>query len=1762
MQRATYNTGYTNKSRSCPMNPINDNDTQNLVAQRIEQLRPLILDTTLRNALLNTVFSDKSHSHIRFIDITPQSLYLRLAQGSRLMLEPLPDPEDELPDEHTAEFQRHLAEQQNSDERYLTQLQHNEKADLKDSERDSQNEKALRELKDRIRHQLKLPARVNTQGTLEPATLARLHGFNPSYDLPEPDLINPSSGKNSQKRVQTLMFPKRLELRATRIRERGRSSMQETGMQVLQCAIGFLEMQDNVSSKVTFAPLVLMPITISECKTPHGLEHHIECDESQPTGNAVLSYKLHNEFGLRLPPPQLNEEGLFDIEDYYRQIESLKPKTFVKWQVRRQAAAGVWAVQSLIMYEDAGAQEWQTTEDTLISRLLGNYQVAGEPRQFLLEHAVDEPEIEQCVPLLVSDADSSQYSAIVDVMQGTDLALEGPPGTGKSQTIVNAIAAALSSGRKILFIAEKQAALEVVNSRLDAMGLGSFILNLQANKTREQIKTSLCERLEMQASPHSSAGLEEIVAEYREVRSALADYINLLTSPYRQTGLTIHDVLGRGITAQAVLALLPRELRSYRVEGVSQWSDQQLDQLASHAENYADLLETLSDTSQHWHFVQTGTLDRFSIDSLLELAGTARDTHEALQVQSKNLLDTGLSQLPALESAQGILSLLSTAREAFAKCDPGLLRTLLNDPKASKRINNFLEMLHSYDQLTNELGEIAIPVPSGLDATLNSIIEQAEKLNLTKITDAHIDEHRSACQAKLEHARQICQTFDNLNALVDLNGMNVATILAMGSLLISQPPEAIERLGELDKSDREARAVSEVSHHIASLETQNQKLSNSFDFSQPMTAAQFSNALAELRNKGALSFIFPKLRQTRRMLKSTLLDPTGYSDKRMLAELPELTSYLADLETFEADEQYTRYSWFRGMRTDINILVNLHTYRQEAQKLALEHRSPRLETLLLDTPAQRLSIMAKLFSEIDSQVPEEILSLPSLAELPTFIKTLNQTLEDIDSLDEQITEGLISLGQNHEARNSVPSLRSLYNQLQKREALAETIERHDAALLLETNFDGISTDRQVANNERVVAESLQAFPTLAPVVLEHMTSSEHLASFEASIASWTETHEAYDEQLARLERDTHATRSEWGFDPLDPASGALLAGMSNDNVALDAHARRNDERGRMTGWGIDPLIKACDDGIIASDAFVEVIKATVSLSMARDIHEQYREKLTRFRGKRLDDLRDRLAKLDRRILELSRDRLVSQLIEQADPPSGYSGGRVSERTELSLIQHVTRLKRNTISPRALTDRAGEALRELKPCWLMSPLAVAAYLPRIQGLFDLVVIDEGSQMRPENALGGLLRAKQALVVGDTEQLPPTNNFRKLGNVVVDDEEENDDTLTSESILDVANLTLPSRRRLRWHYRSRHESLIAFCNRHIYKDDLVIFPSPTPFAVGLGVSQVFVEDGLYKSSLNQREAQVMVSHILRFMSDHPERSLGVVVLNNKQQTLLQDEYDAMRQHSTIAQRYEDHWQSERGGLEPFFIKNLENVQGDERDVIFIGTVFGPEEIGGKVMNRFGNLSGAVGRRRLNVLFTRAKSQIVTFTSMKPNDIKGTRDSAPGSWMLRKWLEYSATGELEAGEANGAEPDSDFERHVIQVIRALGYEAIPQVGAKGFFIDIGVRHPDYPYGYLLGVECDGASYHSSRSARDRDRLRQEILEAKGWQLHRIWSTDWFTDPLSERDRLKTVLDARLAELKHRITTASDNGPSNFMLEQTANNEEFENLQHIVPD
>lgn len=510
--------------------------------------------------------------------------------------------------------------------------------------------------------------------------------------------------------------------------------------------------------------------------------------------------------------------------------------------------------------------------------------------------------------------------------------------------------------------------------------------------------------------------------------------------------------------------------------------------------------------------------------------------------------------------------------------------------------------------------------------------------------------------------------------------------------------------------------------------------------------------------------------------------------------------------------------------------------------------------------------------------------------------------------------------------------------------------------------------------------------------------------------------------------------------------------------------------------------------------------------------------LSRFKGLEQEQTLSRLETLNHEILQLSRERLRTLLTERPIP-TGTQQGKKSDYTELALIKHEVSKQKRHIPIRKLMQRAKEALRVLKPCFLMSPLSLAHYLPRESLTFDLLVVDEASQMRPEEAMGAISRAKRVIIVGDPLQLPPTDFFMKLDEPFLEEEEE-EETLSFESILDLALATFRQTCELRWHYRSQHESLIAFSNYHFYHQRLLIFPSAHPHTHQRGVQWNPVA-GIYQNGINVLEAQTLIQAVIQFMETHPNQSLGIVTLNRTQRDLLWEEFEYAIQHSPQAQAYMARWEAT---LHAPFVKNLENVQGDERDAIFISMLYGPNPQG-IVQQHFGPINKMYGHRRLNVLFTRARSQIFLFSSLLPDHIKA-EGKYPGVGILKSYLEYASTGRLEGGKESHCEPESDFENYVAEKIRAIGCKAVAQVGVAGYRIDIGVYHPQYPFGYLLGIECDGATYHSSKAARERDRLRQEILEQLGWTIYRIWSTDWFRDPATQIKQLQKFIDALIVK------------------------------------
>jgi hypothetical protein len=479
--------------------------------------------------------------------------------------------------------------------------------------------------------------------------------------------------------------------------------------------------------------------------------------------------------------------------------------------------------------------------------------------------------------------------------------------------------------------------------------------------------------------------------------------------------------------------------------------------------------------------------------------------------------------------------------------------------------------------------------------------------------------------------------------------------------------------------------------------------------------------------------------------------------------------------------------------------------------------------------------------------------------------------------------------------------------------------------------------------------------------------------------------------------------------------------------------------------------------------------------------------------------------------------------------------------EMKIVRGELGKKRGHIALRRLFERAGAAIQRIKPVLLMSPISVAQFLPPAVVSFDILVIDEASQVRPEDALGAIARAAQIVVVGDKRQLPPSSFFDRL---LADDEDESEgddenagpDLLDGaakigelESILTLCEARGLAGRMLKWHYRSRDPSLIEVSNREFYGNELVLPPSPLQEdpAYGLCFTRV---DGAYDKGGkrdNRKEGERIVDRVAEHARMHPSHSLGIVTFSFAQRNLITELLEFRRRQDAAL----DHFLRD-GQSEDTFVKNIENVQGDERDVILVSVGYGPVVAGGRLSSMsFGPVNGDGGERRLNVLFTRARFCCEVFASFDPADMDLSRTAGEGPRILKRFLEYAKNGRADDISPSGLDADSPFEEDVADVIRGYGFVADAQVGSTGFRIDLGVRHPDRPGAYILAVECDGATYHSALWARERDRLRQDVLEHLGWRFHRIWSTDWFYDRRSEIERLRAALFEARDELERGL-------------------------------
>ncbi len=1683
------------------------------LASRFEQMRDRLLDMRLSNPMLNYRHRPTAKNQLQIVDEVPEAIYRRLAsEGGAVDMAPLPEPDGLPADEQTDEFRAELDHAKVADLTYLTELEALENVARADDYALAEAETRLRV---RLRDKLGLPPRLNRK-TVNPAEHARSLGIAPEIELP----AEASKEGHDDRTLQTLKWPDTLDATLEKIADGARLAEQEMGVSTLFLVFGFLEWAESTDpARRLYAPLLLLPVRLDARKTARGrIVHTLSATAGEAETNLSLQKKLIADFGIALPDFAPEEKAAEPLEDYFDAVRGAVADQ-AGWRVRRFVTLGHFAFGRLAMYVDLDPANWAThpAEAPLVAAILrgtetpddGSVGLAAAPE----DHDVDHPEIEEIAPYLVLPADASQHSAVIDVMKGDNLVIQGPPGTGKSQTITNVIANALAAGKTVLFLAEKMAALEVVKRRLDAVGLGDFCLEVHSDKaTPKQIIQTLKQRDKRGYKGNGQHSAVDLA--WREARRELSAYVEALHTP-GDIGKPF-DQFWRAIRTREAHGDLVSAFRRAAVvaDVVSTRAgfERAHDRIARYAAESEGFAATFGPFEQSdWArltFPESANpgLAYGLVDSLASLRTALSALTEAAEAAAPLVFETAA----AIDAAAALDALLRATTPsdawlgALAGVDPREARALAAGIARADALRLALPVLEGLDLTDAELRHRAAAVvaavpPARRDRSPAAGFAEAESLDAdgeAAITAA--TEGRAAALA--------------LGLAPELPASAMLCLLLAGRALNAIPAEL---RGLLRDDAGSADALAAIAATWRALVASEADWRTRFPgTSTPWPAAEALRAAEAERRKTGLSRLFADSRLVGEINNALGLPPRI---KLSADDYGALAAHAAAMAAFTSDRQGRALfdDLWHGLGTPIEALVAARAKR--AETAALVEGVPGGD-----------AVAARLRAGDPGWIADAIAATPRFlrfAQLPPEIRgaacrsALGAVVDDLEAAGREARALLVADPEQGLAAADA-SLAAIGDAL----AAHARLDAAEAALAGHRHAQLVGRFRGDPAGAAAALDWLETLARAEPGPLATALSAPGASALRQSLAAAIA---GLVPLLARVRAEVSAIADDHGvggFESDDYRSLLALIGRlaeKRDELSQWLSVFRARAEASEAGLG-GFLTRAGEMNIAASQ-----LPALFSGLVAQQRGDRLRRSdavLSKATGAGLSARRAEFARRDRARLEQDRQAVANRVIA-GEALAGAAIGSRRSWTEGAFLNNEFGKAQAFRPVRELMTQAGRSVLAMKPCFMMSPLSLAKFVPARSLSFDLLVIDEASQMRPEDALGGLLRARQIVVVGDPKQLPPTDFFQRtaLDAVSLAGEAVGDDDEDDESILEACHKTFRQLRLLKWHYRSRCESLIAFSNREIYAPEgrqLITFPAAAPGSFSIDRIRV---RGAFEASRNAPEAQRMAEEALQFMHRHAEAetppTLGLVAMNAPQAELIQEELRLRWSGDQTAELYRSKVAA-RG--EPVFVKNLENVQGDERDAILISLTYGPKPGEAVVRQTFGPITRKQGDRRLNVLFTRARMRIGLVTSMDSSDVKPSETSSRGVHLLKKYLAYVETAGGEAGEVTGREPDSDFELHVADRLAARGFEIRHQVGVSGYRIDLGVIDPARPGAFLAGIECDGAPYHAAKSARDRDRLRQEVLEGLGWTILRVWSTDWFDNPDRQADRLAAELTA----------------------------------------
>lgn len=1518
-------------------------------------------------------------------------------------------------------------------------------------------------------------------------------------------------------------------LRST-LRTLRRAAQQEyldKGIQSLFVGFGMLQWIDSRDeNSLCFAPLLLLPVELrsEEAGKPDRLYRVLDGDS---VINPVLALKLESDFNLELP-------GIEDYEDLQPsqlfQDVSSRVSRIPGWEVHDRVVLARFTFHKDVMYRDLLENEELVVNHPLVRALVDGVEqdddyFFDEPSDDCLDEIAPPEDFHS-----ILDADSSQRRCIWAVTEGRSFVMDGPPGTGKSQTIANMIAELMAVGKTVLFVSEKAAALEVVYKRLQERQLDEYLLQLHSHKaTRKEVAQELGRSLDRRPVLPQGFSTSDF-ASLREKRRALAEYACALNEVRVPLNRSLYWVIGR-----------IAQLNQAPATSATLATGNDIDESKLQA-----ILSTARRLSRAWGPVERGEDFLWRDLALLELTRGQRAVLEGSLQQVHGLL------LDIKQETDEIAAHLEV-RQSSSVRDAGRLASLLdllqqprdipqhwltlasNDDvvRAVDELANLQEELHrSYRRAHMTFGDKAdLQSLAGLQRRLEDALESlaSSQLPFVPSDEATLDEIRSALAAWQETAASIGldfpvrlrETYERLNVeAMPTFGLteDLFRLMSKGDTADRPLPEWLEsgQLSALRDSklslDRLVESYREVHGRVSSVFT-----NSIMNLPAADLALRFKSAY------GGVGRLKSGYRRDKKLLKSACrlgrVTPTAIA---MLDDAAELQRLVTQLQAAKHDNAARFGAYYRGITTDLPRIDRAIQCAEDM--LTIVSRRPVLASALqylgqgheVGGPTrQELTSLADSLSKLSSHVVS-IVGLPACVEL-NVEQAVKALVHGIFALKGVLAvERLVVEGQG--VADRIGTLSAGLDAVEDIQRVTVTAELqaplHRKAL--GHRYAGLKTDLERVRSDLVWAENVVAAVNapIQPRTVAAFLGGEapNKSTLDGLLRDW---HVASSKvSAAFLSCRTQRVVDDLETDFVDAANfmESLLDTMDDIYEWFDFIAARNE----LTDAGLNPVITECVARGFDRDQVADALERRILETWADSVIKQDCARIGPLRSTNRNSLVAEYQDLDRRMVRLAAGPIMEAC--NARRPRIAAG-------PAAIIQREAQKRKKHMPIRKLLQQTREVAQAIKPCFMMSPLSVSQFLsPDFR--FDVVIFDEASQIRPQDAVNCIYRGSQHIIAGDQQQLPPSSFFDAHADD--GDEWQEDDLEQYESILDKAkgSGSLPSMS-LKWHYRSRHENLITFSNHSFYDGELITFPSPRDPIPPLGVGFHHVK-GVYRRGAqrdNLVEARKVAELVAGYARDYPTMSIGVVAFSQVQQDAIEDAIDELR--FSDPNLPVSIFSSDR--LDGFFVKNLETVQGDERDVIVLSVGYGPDE-NGKITMGFGPINQASGYRRLNVAVTRARMRLEIVASLTAADF-GSDNENEGVRHLRRYLDYAANGPsvltLDPPESLG-DVESPFEAEVARVLCSWGYEVVPQVGCAGYRIDLGVRGGSGSSGFALGIECDGAAYHSAKCTRDRDRLRQRVLEDLGWRLHRIWGPSWYRNGPTEQERLRQAIKEAMAAYK----------------------------------